>query len=533
MILRLLILLLIASFILRTVRNLLFQSYLWQIKEYRLDRIFSFLRTSQGRKMIFSPLSLIKWILIIVGLSVVVYAYVVFGSIENYGLIILFLYLSFWCLWVLEGIKAVWILAARGWKLPIFTLKIGLILITVSVIIFGWFYIEDLGFFLTYGPVLDKLLTPTVFIIVIVFNLISWLIKKLIIFLAKRKIGMMKGLTVIGITGSYGKTSTKEFLYTILSEKFKVIKTEGYNNTEIAVAMTILKKLKSLHEIFIVEMGAYKMGEIKSICNIVSPQIGIITGINQQHVELFGSIENTIEAKFELIAGLKKQGQVIFNLNNKYTQRMYKRAKIERKDLNCFGYDENISYSVKNVTKDAIIFELIYKNNKIKCQSNLFGRQNIENVVASCFAALQLGFTLQEIATAVSKLKPPVHTMRLFYNKDKNPLVDDTFNSNPDGVLAALEYLSLYKQSKYLVMTPLIELGKESKNIHELIGEKAAIVCDRVYLTNPNYYNSFASGWKKRRLESEIGFINNSKLPDNGVVLFEGKEAGKILEKYV
>ena len=101
--------------------------------------------------------------------------------------------------------------------------------------------------------------------------------------------------------------------------------------------MTILKKLKSLHEIFIVEMGAYKMGEIKAICNIASPQIGIITGINKQHVELFGSIENTIEAKFELIAGLKKQGQVIFNLNNKYTQRMYKRAKIERKDLNCFG----------------------------------------------------------------------------------------------------------------------------------------------------------------------------------------------------
>ena len=290
MILRLLILLLIGSFILRTVRNLLFQSYLWQIKEYRLDRIFSFLRTSQGRKMIFSPLSLIKWILITVGLSVVVYAYVVFGSIENYGLIILFLYLSFWCLWVLEGIKAVLILATRGWKLPTFTLKIGLILITVSVIIFGWFYIEDLGFFLTYGPILDKLLTPTVFTIVIVFNLISWLIKKLIIFLAKRKIGMMKGLTVIGITGSYGKTSTKEFLYTILSEKFKVIKTEGYNNTEIAVAMAILKKLKSLHEIFIVEMGAYKMGEIKAICNIVSPQIGIITGINKQHVELFGSI---------------------------------------------------------------------------------------------------------------------------------------------------------------------------------------------------------------------------------------------------
>lgn len=525
MILRYLTLLLIASFVLRTIRNLLFQTYLWQLKEYRLDRMRSFLKTSQGRKMIFSPLSLIKWFLITAGISAI--------FIDYLNPVILFSYLSFWLIWVAEALKGIGELTKKAWKLPRVTLKVLLIIGASSVLIFGWFYIEDFGFFLTYGPVLDKLLTPVIFINVITVNIFSWFVKKIIVLLAKRKIGMIKNITVIGITGSYGKTSTKEFLYTILSEKYKVIKTEGYNNTEIAVALSILKVLKPSHEIFIVEMGAYKRGEIKDICDLVKPQVGIITGINKQHLELFGSIENTMDAKFELIDGLNNQGQAIFNLNNKYIQKMFIRAKRERSDLKCFGYSENISYSITNVFKDTIAFEFKYENKKIKCRSHLFGKQNIENIIASCFAALQLGFNLKELKSAVGKLKPPVHTMRLLYDKNNNPLVDDTFNSNPDGVLAALEYISLYEMPKYFILTPLIELGGESEKTHELIGEKAAKVCDRVYFTNPNYYNSFALGWRKSRSESEIRFINNAKLPNDGLILFEGKEAGKALEKYV
>lgn len=507
---------LVASFVLRTIRNLLFQTYLWQLKEYRLDRMRSFLKTSQGRKMIFSPQSLIKWFLITTGISAI--------FIDYLNPVILFTYLSFWLIWIAEALKGISELTKKAWKLPKVTLKALLIIGVSCFLMFGWFYVEDLGFFLTYGPFLDKLLTPIIFINVITVNIFSWFVKKIIVFLAKRKIGMMKNITVIGITGSYGKTSTKEFLYTILSEKYKVIKTEGYNNTEISVALSILKVLKPSHEIFIVEMGAYKKGEIKDICDMVNPKIGVITGINSQHVEMFGTIGNTVKAKFELIKGLQKHGIAIFNLNNKYIQEMYLRTKNERKDLSCLGFSEKISYTVMNVTKDIITFTLIYKDKKIICQAPLYGRQNIENTVAACFTALQLKLTLPEIKKAVNNLRPPVHTMRLFYDKGRNPIIDDTFNSNPDGVVAALEYLSLFKGKKYLVLTPLIELGKEAESIHRLIGERVFKLCDKVYLTNSNYYDCF-------RGNAEI--LKGGKLPSDGVILFEGKEAGKILEKYV
>ncbi|OGG26762.1 hypothetical protein A2960_01150 [Candidatus Gottesmanbacteria bacterium RIFCSPLOWO2_01_FULL_39_12b] len=524
MILRLFTILLISSFILRTVRNLLFQSYLWQLKEYRLDRMLSYLKTTQGRKVILNPLSLIKWVLIVIGLTVIIYSYFVIGSIESSGFLILILYLLFWFIWCFEGIKSVWVLIKGGWRLPKFTVKIWLILMTSSVITFSWVYLENFGFFLTYGPLLDKLLTSVIIVSVMVLNLASWLIKKIIVILAKRKIERTKNLIVIGITGSYGKTSTKEYLSTILSSRYKVLKTEGYNNTEVAVALTILKQLNSSHEVFIVEMGAYKKGEIKAICDIVHPQVGIITGINQQHLELFGTLEKTIAAKFELIKGLRKQGKAIFNLNNKYVRKMYENAQIERKDLSVYGFSEKESYKVISIRPDCMIFELIYKKEKIKCQVNLYGEQNIENVIGASFTALLLGFSILEVKSAVKKLKPPIHTMRLFQGKNGRLFIDDTFNSNPDGVLAALKYLTLFRQKKYLVLTPLIELGKEALKIHEMIGEKAAVSGVSIFLTNPNYFNTFRGIAK---------IYKDEELPKSGVILFEGKEAGKILKNYV
>ena len=203
---------------------------------------------------------------------------------------------------------------------------------------------------------------------------------------------------------------------------------------------------------------------------------------------------------------------------------MYENAQIERKDLSVYGFSEKESYKVISIRPDCMIFELIYKKEKIKCQVNLYGEQNIENVIGASFTALLLGFSILEVKSAVKKLKPPIHTMRLFQGKNGRLFIDDTFNSNPDGVLAALKYLTLFRQKKYLVLTPLIELGKEALKIHEMIGEKAAVSGVSIFLTNPNYFNTFRGIAK---------IYKDEELPKSGVILFEGKEAGKILKNYV
>ena len=138
-------------------------------------------------------------------------------------------------------------------------------------------------------------------LLILSFQIPSALWRKNLINKAKQKRLKFKNLLVIGITGSYGKTSTKEFLATILSEKYKVLKTKEHQNSEVGVSQCILNDLKPEHEIFVCEMAAYNRGGIKLLCDIVKPKIGILTGINEQHMATFGSQENIIKTKYELI----------------------------------------------------------------------------------------------------------------------------------------------------------------------------------------------------------------------------------------
>jgi len=143
-----------------------------------------------------------------------------------------------------------------------------------------------------------------------------------------------KNLLVIGITGSYGKTSTKEFLATILSQKFKVLKTKKHINAEIGIAKTILNELKPEHQIFIAEIGAYERGKIREVCRVLQPKIGILTGINEQHLSTFGSQESITAAKYELIKSLPEDGTAIFNGVNEYCSQLYRDAEINKKLCN-------------------------------------------------------------------------------------------------------------------------------------------------------------------------------------------------------
>lgn len=555
--------LVLIPYTIRTVRNILYQTFLWQLKEYRWDRMKTHLNTTQGKKLIFGYLSILKFLPIVYALilysslysSYFVYIYQsISDPVKIISIFLLYFYIPI-LIYYFESLLNIYELFKRGWRMPKWTIKASLIvllsLIVWAVVSFGiyfWMMGIDDDLFFIFLLVADKILPLVIGLVIFLLNIPTQIYKKWIINQAVNKIARLDSLIVIGITGSYGKTSTKEFLYQILSAKYKVLKTEGSTNTEIGVAKTILDKLDKSHEIFIVEMGAYKKGEIAAICNIVKPKIGIITGINHQHVALFGSIEETMKTKYELIRNLKTDGKAVFNAGNSYVKEIWLWAKEERPDLTLITYqhhktdnkDCNLSVSDINVLPDKLLFRIIYDNKSIVCETKLAGVQNIDNILAAAAVSLELGLSAGEIQQAINSLKAPEKTMKIAGQKNKLIFIDDSFNANPDGVLSALKYLQLYKGKKILVLTPLIELGTEADVIHKQLGEEASRMADLVLLTNSNYSKSFIKGagnvsskTDKVKIVSYSDAVNIIKglSSQEGIVIFEGKEAGKILER--
>lgn len=525
-----LIFILFLAFFIRTIRNSLYQVFLWQLKEYRFDRMWTHLKTWQGRRMVLGPMSLAK-----------------FGLIGAYflGLPIFWLTLPLYLLEATLNIKEM----ISNFKKPVFTLKASFVAGLVIIGQLGGFWV--LGNWSNFSNlamvmlVLDKLLAPATAAIILFLAIPTAIQRLAVIEDAKIKLAQHPNLITIGITGSYGKTSTKEFLASILSHKFKVLKTLGSNNTDIGVAKTIVENLKD-QQIFVCEMAAYKVGEIKAICDIVKPKIGIITAINEQHLELFGSLENTMKAKFELIEALPKNGLAIFNGNNQYTRQLAERARKKQLITVIYQYANpqqsekaNFLASGIKVLPNRLEFEIQVGKEKIETYAPLLGAQNIENIMAAVVVASRLGMNLRDIAQAIKSLQAPEMTMKPYKGPAGSTLIDDTFNANPDGVLAAISYMKLFSGKKILVFQPMIELGEEDSRLHQEVGETAAKVCDQIYLTNKNFYESISQG--AALINNGLGKIFllapdkvagiKDNLTRDDVVVFEGKEAAKILNK--
>ena len=299
--------------------------------------------------------------------------------------------------------------------------------------------------------------------------------RSIIISKAKAKRAKFKDLLVIGITGSYGKTSTKEFLATILSKKFKVLKTKEHQNSEVGISQCILNDLKpegeedksssSLfaaaqgHEVFIVEMGAYNRGGIKLLCDIAGPKIGILTGINEQHMATFGSQENIIKTKYELIENLPSDGTAFFNAKNKYCRELYNKTGIKK-----FLYGET---------------------------AKIFGE---ENLLAAIAVAKELGMPDLEIAKAVEKIENKLPGIQQKKGISGLIIFDATYSANPDGVIGHLEYLKTFPGKKIIIMPCLIELGKASREVHKRIGQKIAEVCDLAIITTKDRFKEIKEG---------------------------------------
>ena len=414
-----------------------FWVYFWQVKEYRLDRFFASFETKYDYyKVIKNQFNLKTWFR----------PKLTFRSI--FTLVLLFILIFF---------------------IPIFRILPAIIFFPIISFIF---------IFILSPPFL--------------------LLKKFLVFKATKKMTHYKGL-VIGITGSFGKSSTKEILFSVLSKHFSVSKTLKNNNSKIGVAQTVLKQLNMNSDIFIVEMGAYKIGEIKATCHIVNPKIGIITGLGNQHLSLFKTLANIKKAKYELINSLPKNG---FSL-------------IAEKDFSLKDVS-NIKTSIDHI-------EFTYQ--KINFSVTLIGQKLIRNVMAVIKTAKHLGLSLSQIKADLKKINPNLFSPKLI-NLSKNIyIVDNSYNSSIEGFTNIIEYVSSLSEFKKIIITPgLIELGKTSHQDHLQLGKLLKNI-DQIIVTQPNYFTELNFNKNAQLITSPNQIIKKLKELNqpNSLFIFQGR----------
>ncbi|MDE7408201.1 MAG: hypothetical protein K2M76_07255 [Muribaculaceae bacterium] len=290
----------------------------------------------------------------------------------------------------------------------------------------------------------------------------------------------MPDLTVIGVTGSYGKTSTKHYLYRILSEHYQVCMTPGSFNTTLGVVRTIRENLKPYDNIFIAEMGAKQPGDVKEICDLVHPSIGIVTAVGEQHLESFKTIENVQRTKFELVDALPADGLAVVNNDFEYVAN----RKVDNVDCSRYAVKNTagVQYSVKDLRYDATgtsFTMLLADGSELPLHTHLVGECNVSNLLAAVIVALYMKVPADKIRYAVEKIEQVEHRLNMKRTAGGVTIIDDAFNSNPTGSGMALDVLASMTGGKRIVVTPgMIELGDRQEYHNEALGRKIAESAD-------------------------------------------------------
>lgn len=311
---------------------------------------------------------------------------------------------------------------------------------------------------------------------------------------AKKKMREHKNLICIGITGSYGKTTVKNILCTMLSEKYNVCATPYSYNTPLGLSKTILNYLKPDNEIFIAEMGAKHIGDIAYLCKMVQPKIGVITGIGNQHLATFGSIDNLKKTKFELVEGIAKGGEVYFNVDGDSASELYGNTKIKKYATTINSATGDFYVSDIKVDERGSSFVLHLTNEEIECETSLLGKHNISNILLCASVAYNLGVSALSIKIAISKLVPSAHRLAIVPSANSLVVIDDAYNGSVEGARAGLEAISNFKTKKIVVTPGLVELGKEEFNSNFELGREMAKVCDYVIIDGVSNFDALSSG---------------------------------------
>jgi len=481
-------------FILPLIVRWLLWLNVFQKKEYRLDRLFSYLKTEEGQKEM----------LMILPQK---------GSLSRQTL-----------------------------KRPKPTLRVVLLAIfslVVLLIATFWGISHSSLLFLLWLLILLILIPDIILLCSLPFLLVFHIVVRVLLFLAQYKLNRTKPM-IIGITGSYGKSSTKHLLAHLLSEKYEVFTTERSYNTPFSLAMQILTRYQG-EKVVVLEFAAYKPGEIKFLAKKFSPKISIITGLTSQHLATFGSIKNIIEAKAELIEVLPGDGLVFFNDADEGTAKIveYGLSRKSKKNI-VYSYsspDLNIKYSPLLINQLA---QLSFELNRIKVDTKIIGEQFFPIIKGAVVVSKQLGLSSGQIAKGLCSFQPNDLFINFFQHHSDFWILDDGRTANPAGFRAALALSQdIIKKRKitgnlFLITSGLIDLGDNSETIHFQLAKQSKDIFDKVVYLGEAGKEQF----KKVYGDNLFSDITQAKkiihqLTKNDFVLVEGRlpiEIAKLLE---
>lgn len=325
----------------------------------------------------------------------------------------------------------------------------------------------------------------------------------------------------IGVTGSYGKSSVKEFIYQILSAKFKTAKTDENMNTDVGVSLSILKNLQQDTEFFVAEMGAYRIGEIKKICGLVHPKYGILTAIGNQHISLFGSQHNIEIAKTELLNSLPEDGGAYINAAIK--NRVYVESRTScRRIYYSSNSDGDITASEITHSTEGVSAKITYKEHSFTIQTKLVGRHVIENLLPAVGLGIDLGISTDDIKKAIFDMNSKLLTLSVEKGIQGATILNDAKNSNVEGFIAAVKTASDFShKKKYIISKGIIELGAAKGESYKRIVNALNDVGITLITTDPLFIDVDKGILVKN--ETDIIHFLKENVQNDSLVVIEGR----------
>jgi len=348
---------------------------------------------------------------------------------------------------------------------------------------------------------------------------------------AKSKIKSLPNLKVIGIAGSYGKTTMKEVLKEVLGFRFKVLATPESVNTPVGISRWILKSISPDQEILIVEMGEHYRGDVKELCAITKPDFAVVTGINEAHLERMKTLENVTATIFEIVSKAKAGATVMLNGDDANVMAHYKEY--------VWPDHKVLEYRVEDVKNKVLNSEELLWEGELegvgKVEINLLGEYALADVDAAVKIAQALGMSPKEIRQGISRIKPVEHRLQAIKSPGNVLVIDDSYNGNPDGVTEAIKVLASFTGRRKLFITPgLVEMGKAAPDVHRKIGKELAGVASVVILIKNSVTlyieEGIKSGSQQSAVSNQIVWFDTTQeahaalgkiLQPNDVILFQ------------
>ena len=464
--------------LLASASPLLTFAWLWQVKEWRFDRLREHLRSEGCFRQLFG---LVR--------PAIVLLLCVAGTVSQ----------EIQPVWhtttlVLLGILTLVQFGLHRQRFPVWTQKAVTLVASTLIVdaIIALFWLSSHPALLAILPLLQAF---TLTISWFLFWPVDRFLKEKRMRRAQKLREQFPALTVIGVTGSVGKTTVKELLSCILKNQ-NVHATPAYVNSEMGVASWLIQELSDQKnapsEILIVEMGAYRRGEIAKLCRIAKPTMGIITFIGKQHMGLFGSQEALANAKAELLESLPKDGIAFLNADNNACVKLAEKAPCSVQTVGTGGHADIEAFDIEE-TSTGITF----RTGNTRFSVPLHGTHNVTNVLLAIAVARTLELHDADTARAVSAYTPPDHTFSMRQEQGVT-ILDDTHNSSPASFKAVVAWARTQPtEQKVLLTSGLIELGTEQDHIHKELGEMAQGVFDRVIFLHPRSGQFFEKGYGK------------------------------------